>query len=213
MSLDVVDVTVAYDGRTVLDRVSLHVPDGTITAVLGPSGGGKSTLLRAIAGLVDLDSGRVVVDGTDVTAVPTHRRRVGMVFQDDVLFPHLDVHDNVAYGLRATRVARRAVGPRVGELLALVGLPGFERRDVATLSGGEAQRVALARALAPRPRVMLLDEPFGALDPDLHDRLVGDVRGVLRTLGTTAVHVTHDRVEAATMADRLVTLDPVTQGE
>ena len=177
------------------------------------SGCGKSTLLRVIAGLLVPTHGTVAIDGFDMSTQAPHRRGVGLVFQDDVLFPHLDVHDNVAYGLRATRVARRAIGPRVAELLALVGLPGFERRDVVTLSGGEAQRVALARALAPRPRVLLLDEPFGALDPDLHDRLVGDVRAVLRTLGTTAVHVTHDRVEAATMADRLVTLGPVTQEE
>ena len=213
MSLDVRSVTVEYGGRRVLDAVDLTVADGEVVCVVGPSGCGKSTLLRVIAGLLVPTHGTVAIDGFDVSTQAPHRRGVGLVFQDDVLFPHLDVHDNVAYGLRATRVARRAIGPRVAELLALVGLPGFERRDVATLSGGEAQRVALARALAPRPRVMLLDEPFGALDPDLHDRLVGDVRGVLRTLGTTAVHVTHDRVEAATMADRLVTLGPVTQEE
>ena len=213
MSLDVRSVTVEYGGRRVLDAVDLTVADGEVVCVVGPSGCGKSTLLRVIAGLLVPTHGTVAIDGFDVSTQAPHRRGVGLVFQDDVLFPHLDVHDNVAYGLRATRVARRAIGPRVAELLALVGLPGFERRDVATLSGGEAQRVALARALAPRPRVMLLDEPFGALDPDLHDRLVGDVRAVLRTLGTTAVHVTHDRVEAATMADRLVTLGPVTQEE
>ena len=213
MSLDVRSVTVEYGGRRVLDAVDLTVADGEVVCVVGPSGCGKSTLLRVIAGLLVPTHGTVAIDGFDVSTQAPHRRGVGLVFQDDVLFPHLDVHDNVAYGLRATRVERRVIGPRVAELLALVGLPGFERRDVATLSGGEAQRVALARALAPRPRVMLLDEPFGALDPDLHDRLVGDVRAVLRTLGTTAVHVTHDRVEAATMADRLVTLGPVTQEE
>ena len=206
MSLDVVELTVAYDGRTVLDRVSLHVPDGTITAVLGPSGGGKSTLLRAIAGLVDLDGGRVVVDGTDVTAVPTHRRRVGMVFQDDVLFPHLDVAANIAYGLRAGGADHATIHAKVTELLALVGLAGFERRRVTTLSGGEAQRIALARALAPAPRVLLMDEPFGALDRELHDRLVPEVRALLTSLRITAVHVTHDSVEAEALADAVVRL-------
>ena len=129
-----------------------------------------------------------------------------MVFQDDVLFPHLDVAGNIGYGLRAHKVPRAAIGARVAELLELVGLDGFERRAVTTLSGGEAQRVALARALAPRPRVLLLDEPFGALDRDLHDRLVADVRALLASLAITAIHVTHDHDEAATLADAVVRL-------
>ncbi len=208
MSLDVRAVTVEYGRRRVLDAVDLTVADGEVVCVVGPSGCGKSTLLRVISGLLVPAHGTVTIDGRDVSAQAPHRRGVGLVFQDDVLFPHLDVHDNIAYGLRATRVSRRAIGPRVAELLELVGLPGLERRDVTTLSGGEAQRIAVARALAPRPRVILLDEPFGALDHDLHDRLVGDVRAVLRALGTTAVHVTHDRAEAAIMADRLVALGP-----
>ena len=206
MSLEVDAVTVSYDGRTVLDRASLTVPTGHITAVLGPSGCGKSTLLRAVAGLVELDGGRVLVDGVDITEVPTHRRRVGMVFQDDVLFPHLDVAANVGYGLRAQRTDRATVAAKVTSLLALVGLAGFEHRKVTTLSGGEAQRVALARALAPEPRVLLMDEPFGALDRDLHDRLVVEVRALLTSLGITAVHVTHDSAEAEALADEVVRL-------
>jgi ABC-type Fe3+/spermidine/putrescine transport system ATPase subunit len=206
MSLDVRGVVVDYGTRRVLDAVDLGVEDGEIVCVVGPSGCGKSTLLRVIAGLLVPARGTVAIDGIDVTTVPPHRRRVGLVFQDDVLFPHLDVRGNIAYGLRAAGTPRAAIAPRVGELLDLVGLTGFERRDVATLSGGEAQRVAVARALAPRPRVLLLDEPFGALDPELRDRLVVDVRRMMTAVSTTAVHVTHDRAEAAAMGDRVVTL-------
>ena len=204
--LRVDDVTVRFGDRTVLDRRSLTVERGTTTALLGPSGSGKSTLLRVVAGLLVPDTGTVWLDGENVTALPAHRRGVGMVFQDDVLFPHLDVAGNIGYGLRAHRVGRAEATARITELLALVGLDRFKRRAVTTLSGGEAQRVALARALAPRPRALLLDEPFGALDRELHDRLVADVRALLIELAITAVHVTHDRDEAAAMADTIVQL-------
>jgi len=206
MSLDVDSIVVRFADRTVLDSLSFTVASGSITCVLGPSGCGKSTLLRVVAGLLVPDGGRVRIDGVDVTALAPHRRHVGFVFQDDVLFPHLDVGDNIAFGLRLAHVARAGRAARVGELLELIGLPGYERREVATLSGGEAQRVALARALAPSPKVVLLDEPFGALDRDLHDALVPEVRQLLRALGTTALHVTHDRDEAAVMGDQLITL-------
>jgi thiamine transport system ATP-binding protein len=206
MSLELDGIVVRFANRTVLDALSFTVPSGSITCVLGPSGCGKSTLLRVVAGLLIPDRGRVRIDGADVTTVAPHRRRVGFVFQDDVLFPHLDVGENIAFGLRLAGVARAGRVARVGELLNLVGLPGYERRDVATLSGGEAQRVALARALAPSPKVVLLDEPFGALDRDLHDALVPEVRRLLGVLGTTALHVTHDRDEATLMGDELITL-------
>ena len=206
MSLELDGIVVRFANRTVLDALSFTVPSGSITCVLGPSGCGKSTLLRVVAGLLIPDGGRVRIDGTDVTMVAPHRRQVGFVFQDDVLFPHLDVGDNIAFGLRLAGVARAGRVARVGELLELVGLRGFERRDVATLSGGEAQRVALARALAPSPKVVLLDEPFGALDRDLHDALVPEVRRLLGVLGTTALHVTHDRDEAVVMGDHLIAL-------
>ncbi len=201
------DITMRFGERTVLDRVTLTVADGEVVAVLGPSGSGKSTLLRVIAGLLSPDSGSVHLDGVDITALPTHRRGIGLVFQDEQLFPHLDVASNIGFGLRMQHDHSRATTrQRVEEMLQLVGLAGFGSRRVGSLSGGEAKRVALARSLAPRPRVLLLDEPLTGLDPDLHDRLVVDVAGVLRTTGTTAVLVTHDHDEAAAIAHRIVRL-------
>ncbi len=199
-------VSVSLGGRSVLNAVSLAVSAGEVVAVFGPSGSGKSTLLRAVAGLVEVESGRVVIDGVDVTSVPTHRRRVGMVFQDEQLFPHRDVAGNVAFGLEMAGVERRERESRVEELLSAVGLDGFGDRDVSTLSGGEAKRAALARSLAPRPAVLLADEPLTGLDADLHDRLAVEVGAVLRESGTTTLWVTHDRAEAALVADRSVSL-------
>ena len=199
-------VSVSLGGQSVLNTVSLEVATGEVVAVFGPSGSGKSTLLRAVAGLVEVDSGRVVIDGVDVTGVPTHRRRVGMVFQDEQLFPHRDVAGNVAFGLEMAGVERRERESRVEELLSAVGLDGFGNRDVSTLSGGEAKRVALARSLAPKPAVLLADEPLTGLDADLHDRLAVEVGAVLRESGTTTLWVTHDRAEAALVAERSVSL-------
>jgi thiamine transport system ATP-binding protein len=204
--LDVDDVTVAFDGTTVLDRVSISVAEREVVALLGPSGSGKSTLLRVIAGLLVPDAGTVAVDGADVSALPTHLRRVGMVFQDEQLFPHRDVASNIGFGLKMAGMAPPARGRRVAELLDLVGLAGFEHRRVTELSGGEAKRVALARSLAPEPLVLLLDEPLTGLDRELHDRLEGEVAAVLRSTGITAVWVTHDRDEADAVADRIITL-------
>jgi thiamine transport system ATP-binding protein len=204
--LDVTDVVVRFDGRAVLDGVSLQVATGEIVALLGPSGCGKSTLLRVIAGLHLPDAGGVAWNGEDLAGVPPHRRGIGLVFQDLQLFPHKDVGANVAFGLRMQGMEKRERNERVARLLALVGLPGYEHRGTSTLSGGEAQRVALARSLAPEPRLLLLDEPLGALDRDLHDRLAVDVRALLQRVGITAIHVTHDEAEARTIGDRLVVL-------
>jgi thiamine transport system ATP-binding protein len=202
-ALEVAGVSVAFDGRRVLDQVSLAVAADEVVALLGPSGSGKSTLLQVIAGLRRPDSGRVSWLGADITGVAPHLRGVGLVFQDALLFPHLDVARNVGYGLRVAGASRPEVARRVAELLELVELGGYGARSVATLSGGEAQRVALARALAPAPRLLLLDEPFGALDRELRDRLAVDVRALLHRLHTPAVHVTHDLAEADLVGDRV----------
>jgi len=199
-------VTVSLGGVRVLDDVDLAVRADESVALLGPSGVGKSTLLRVVAGLVEPDDGRVLWDGVDITARAPHRRRIGLVFQDAVLFPHRDVGANVGYGLEIAGMPAGERRAEVARLLALVDLDGYADRDVATLSGGQAQRVALARALAPRPALLLLDEPFGALDRELRVRLGAEVRTLLRDLGVPAVHVTHDPHEAALVADRVLRL-------
>ncbi len=186
---------------TAVSGVSLDVAPGEIVALLGASGSGKSSLLRAIAGLEPLVSGTVSWDADDLTGVPTHKRNFGLMFQEPALFPNLNVGRNVAYGLHA--LPRRSRGAVVDEFLELVGLPGYASRQVNELSGGQAQRVALARSLAPRPRLMLLDEPLSALDRALREHLVGVLGEVLRATGTTAVHVTHDQDEAFALADRV----------
>ena len=202
--LEVVDVSVRFGERTVLDGVSLHVGDGEIVAVLGPSGAGKSTLLRIVAGLLRPDSGRVLLDAVEITDRPAHLRNIGMMFQDDQLFPHLDVAANIAFGPRMHRWNASEVADRVEHLLTIVGLAGFGTRRIDRLSGGEKKRVALARSLAPRPAVLLLDEPLTGLDRELHDRLIIELGDVLRATSTTAVVVTHDRDEARALAGRVV---------
>lgn len=199
-------VAVTLGGQKVLDEVELEARSSETLALLGPSGSGKSTLLRVVAGLQAPDEGRVLFDGTDVAGVPAHRRGVGLVFQDAVLFPHRTVGANVGFGLRVRGVERRDERRRVSELLELVGLTGAEGRDIGTLSGGEAQRVALARALAPSPRVVLLDEPLAALDGPLRDRLRDDLRDLFRALELTVVHVTHDAGEAFALGHRVAVL-------
>ncbi|HEX6657185.1 MAG TPA: ABC transporter ATP-binding protein [Ilumatobacter sp.] len=204
--LAVDDVTVRFGERAVLDAVDLHVAAGEIVALLGPSGSGKSTLLRVIAGFVPADSGRVVLDGVEITHIPTHRRSIGMVFQDEQLFPHMDVAGTVGFGLRMAGVDKRLREERVAQLLELVGLAGFGSRRIDGLSGGERKRVALARSLAPQPKLLLLDEPLTGLDRELHDRLAVEVRTILESTNTTAIWVTHDPDEAALVADRTVAL-------
>lgn len=211
------NVSVAYGDRTVVDGVDLEVAEGEKLAVVGPSGSGKSTLLRAIAGLEPLTGGRILLDSRDLHGVPTHRRGVGLMFQDHALFPHLSVAENIAYGLRhgGSSFGRGAeTGERVGEwvdvrtreMLALVGLEGFESRSIDQLSGGEAQRVALARALAPAPSLLMLDEPLGSLDRVLREQLVSDLDLLLDRMDQTALHVTHDQAEAFALADRVAVL-------
>lgn len=205
--LEVVSASVRFGELAAVDAVDLSVAAGEVVVILGASGSGKSTLLRAVAGLQPLDRGTIALDGVDVTTVAPHRRGVGLMFQDHALFPHLDVGANVAFGLRMQGRSRLAAAERVAELLALVGLPGTERRAIETLSGGEQQRVALARSLAPEPSVLLLDEPLGALDRPLRERLVVELRQLFDQLHLTVVAVTHDQREAFALADRLVVID------
>ncbi|RPF45211.1 thiamine transport system ATP-binding protein [Streptomyces sp. Ag109_G2-6] len=199
-------VTVRFGERTVLDAVDLEVAEHETVCVLGPSGSGKSTLLRVVAGLQRPSAGRVLLGGADQAGVPVHRRGVGLMFQDHQLFPHRDVGGNVAFGLRVRRSAKPEYEERVARLLDLVGLPGAQRRAVASLSGGEQQRVALARALAPSPRLLMLDEPLGQLDRGLRERLVVELQGLFSRLGTTVLAVTHDQGEAFALADRVVVM-------
>lgn len=210
--LEVRDVVVRYDGAsrrdprtTAVAGVSLDVAPGKVLALLGPSGCGKSSLLRAVAGLEPVAGGTVRFAGDDLAGMPVHRRGFGLMFQEGQLFPHRDVAGNVAYGIADLPRAQR--DDRVRELLGVVGLAGYEGRAVTTLSGGERQRVALARSLAPRPRLLLLDEPLSALDRGLRERLALDLRAALQATGTTAVFVTHDHDEAFTVADRVAVMD------
>ena len=199
--LSVRGLAVTYGDLCAVDGVDLEVAAGEVVALLGASGSGKSSLLRAVAGLEDVAAGEVAWGGRSMVRVPVHKRGFGLMFQDGQLFEHRDVGSNIAYGLTGLPRAQR--GERVREMLELVGLPGFERRRVTTLSGGQAQRVALARALAPAPRLLLLDEPLSALDRALREQLATDVRTILRRGGTTALYVTHDQDEAMTVADRV----------
>jgi ABC-type Fe3+/spermidine/putrescine transport system ATPase subunit len=194
-------------GATVpADDVSLSIEAGEFFTFLGPSGSGKSTLLRIVAGLEQADGGEVILKGRAVGDVPPWRRHLGMVFQHYANFPHMNVARNIAYGLRRRGLSKPEIGARVSELLALVGLSGFEERRVTQLSGGEQQRVAIARALAPRPELLLLDEPLAALDEKIRREMQGELTKIQDATGTTFVYVTHDQEEALTMSDRIAVL-------
>ncbi|MCB8968582.1 MAG: ABC transporter ATP-binding protein [Ardenticatenaceae bacterium] len=208
MLLETRTLTKAYTPETTaVSGVSLHIAAGEIVCLLGPSGCGKTTLLRMIAGLTRPDSGTVWFEGQEITAVPPHLRDFGMMFQDFALFPHKNVFANVAFGLEMHGWSRARIAARVAEMLALVDLADFAQRDVTQLSGGEQQRVALARSLAPGPRLLMLDEPLGALDRALRERLMLDLRQILQRVGVTAVYVTHDQTEAFAIADRIVVMN------
>lgn len=195
-------------GETIaVDHVSLAVSKGEIVCLLGPSGCGKTTLLRLIAGLETADSGMIRFAGRELVNVPVHQRNFGFMFQDYALFPHKNVAKNVAFGLQMAKLERQTIDNRVREVLELVGLAGMSGREINALSGGEQQRVALARSLAPNPRLLLLDEPLGSLDRALRERLMNELRKILKQVGVTAITVTHDQQEAFALADKLVIMD------
>ena len=204
--LEVRELHKTYPDGWTLAGVNFTVEEQEILCLLGPSGCGKTTLLRLIAGLEEPEGGQVLLDGRDITHVPPHRRGIGLMFQEYALFPHKNVFDNVAFGLRMAGWSREAIQERVAEVLEWVGLAGFEARDVNRLSGGERQRVALARSLAPRPRLLMLDEPLGALDRALRERLLEELPEILKRAGVATITVTHDQEEAFALADRIVVM-------
>jgi len=204
--LEIKNIHKTYEGQPLLNDISFSVSAGETVCLLGASGSGKSTLLRIIAGLEQPDRGQVFWKGKDLSAVPAHQRRFGLVFQDYALFPHLTVAENVAFGLKMGKVAKNERELRVADCLDLVHLTDFGSRRVTELSGGEQQRVALARALAPRPRLLMFDEPLGALDRSLRDILLVDLRGILHEANIPAIYVTHDQEEAFAISDRILLL-------
>jgi spermidine/putrescine transport system ATP-binding protein/putrescine transport system ATP-binding protein len=204
--LEISGVTRRFGDVTALDAVSLDIAENEFFALLGPSGCGKTTLLRIIAGLDEPDEGTVTLAGVDLVAMSAHRRPVNLMFQSYALFPHLDVRGNVAYGLQREKRPKDEIRRRVAEALATVGLTGFERRRVTELSGGQRQRVALARAMIKRPRILLLDEPLGALDKQIRTQMQIELKRLQHEVGITFVVVTHDQEEAMSMADRVAVL-------
>jgi len=204
--LEVIDLWKSYEGSPLLCGISFRVMPGETVCLLGPSGSGKSTLLRMIAGLEPPERGEVCWEGQDLAAIPVYRRGFGLVFQDYALFPHLTVEQNVAFGLKMLSRPSAEIADRVSKVLDQVNLTGIAGRAVTDLSGGEQQRVALARALAPEPRLLMFDEPLGALDRNLRERLMVELRSILRASRVPAVYVTHDQEEAFTLADRVLLL-------
>ncbi len=201
------DIVVDFDGERILDELSLDIHDKEFVTFLGPSGCGKTTTLRVIAGFITPKSGYVFFDGKDIASVPPYKRQVNTVFQKYALFPHLNVYENVAFGLRLKKLPEETIRPKVLEMLETVGLRGFERRSINQLSGGQQQRVAIARSLVNQPRVLLLDEPLGALDLKLRKEMQLELKRLQREMNITFVYVTHDQEEALTMSDTVVVMN------
>ncbi len=201
------DIFVSFDGEKVLDGLSLDIENKEFITFLGPSGCGKTTTLRIIAGFLDPDEGEILFDGKRFNGVPAYKRQVNTIFQRYALFPHLNVYENIAFGLRVKKLPEQEIKQQVAEMLKLVNLEGFEKRRIHTLSGGQQQRVAIARAIANRPKVLLLDEPLAALDLKLRKDMQKELRLIQRQLGITFIFVTHDQEEALTMSDRVVVMD------
>jgi len=205
--IDLKNISVALGGNAILKDMSLYIRNREFITLLGPSGCGKTTTLRIIAGFLQPDKGEVIFDGKDLNGVPPHKRQVNTIFQRYALFPHLNVYKNVAFGLKLAKLPKKEVHARVTEMLEMVNLTGFEKRSVGSLSGGQQQRVAIARALAVKPRVLLLDEPLGALDLKLRKDMQVELKNIQQQLGITFVYVTHDQEEALSMSDTIVVMD------
>lgn len=205
--IDLKNISVSFDEQPILKDINLYIRDGEFVTLLGPSGCGKTTTLRIIAGFLEPDSGEVVFEGKVINGVPAHKRQVNTIFQRYALFPHLNVAENIAFGLKLKRLPKAQVQQTVEEMLALVNLKGFEKRNINSLSGGQQQRVAIARALAVKPRVLLLDEPLGALDLKLRKDMQVELKNIQQRLGITFIYVTHDQEEALSMSDTIVVMD------
>ena len=205
--IELKDIAVSFDGEPVLKRLNLSISDGEFVTLLGPSGCGKTTTLRIIAGFITPDSGDVFFDGKRVNDLPAYKRTVNTIFQRYALFPHLNVYENVAFGMRVQKKSNAEIKETVTRMLELVNLKGFEKRSVAKLSGGQQQRVAIARALANNPRVLLLDEPLAALDLKLRKDMQTELKNIQKSLGISFIYVTHDQEEALSMSDTVVVMD------
>ncbi|MBO7216842.1 MAG: ATP-binding cassette domain-containing protein, partial [Clostridia bacterium] len=199
--LDLRNISVCFDDAVILKNINLYICDGEFITLLGPSGCGKTTTLRIIAGFVNPDTGDVLFEGKRINDIPSHKREINTIFQKYALFPHLNVYENIAFGLRLKKMPEKEIKNTVEEMLSLVNLKGFGKRNINSLSGGQQQRVAIARALAVRPRVLLLDEPLGALELKLRKDMQNELKSIQQRLGITFIYVTHDQEEALSMSD------------
>ena len=205
--IELKNISVTFDGQQIIDNMNLYIRDKEFITFLGPSGCGKTTTLRMIAGFQEPDSGEVIFDGKIINGVPPHKRQLNTIFQRYALFPHLNVYENIAFGLRLKKTPEKEIKEAVTEMLELINLKGFERRNISSLSGGQQQRVAIARALVVKPRVLLLDEPLGALDLKLRKDMQVELKNIQQRLGITFIYVTHDQEEALSMSDTIVVMD------
>lgn len=205
--VDLNHISMEYGGVTVLENLNLYIKENEFLTLLGPSGCGKTTTLRIIGGFERPTKGKVIFEGKDITEVPPYERQINTVFQKYALFPHLDVFDNIAFGLKIKKMPKNIIKEKVQEMLRLVNLQGFERRSIDSLSGGQQQRIAIARALVNEPRVLLLDEPLGALDLKLRKEMQNELKNIQKRVGITFIYVTHDQEEALTMSDTIVVMD------
>lgn len=205
--IELKNISVAFDGQQIIENMNLYIRDKEFITFLGPSGCGKTTTLRMIAGFQEPDSGDIIFDGKIINGVPPHKRQLNTIFQRYALFPHLNVYENIAFGLRIKKTPEKEIKTAVSEMLELINLKGFERRNISSLSGGQQQRVAIARALIVKPRILLLDEPLGALDLKLRKDMQVELKNIQQRLGITFIYVTHDQEEALSMSDTIVVMD------